>query len=339
MTRSRGESAESERRPGMGDLAPVYLLHGEEELLREEKLRSILDAAVPEEHRSFNLDVLTATDADIRDIVAKASSFPMMAERRAVVVKDVEKFDKDDLELLTNYVDHPMESTVLILTSQKVDLRKKPFAGLKGAGRALEFKPLKEADLPDWITKRVKAKGRSIDSGATRLLASFAGSSLRDLDQELDKLILYAGGRATLTQDDVAAVAGISKEYNIWELQHSIAAGECRTAVDIVTRMIQDGYGAPYFVVMLTSFFATVRKIHDLRRRGNSLKQVASELQRNPYSLQDQFEAAERFSAYETERALALLLAVDDKAKFGGDDAALLQTMLIEFLGTTSPRR
>ncbi len=302
-------------------------------------MRSILDAAVPVEHRSFNLDVLTATETDVRDIVAKASSFPMMTEHRVVVVKDVEKFNKDDLELLAKYIDHPMESTILILISQKIDMRKKPFAGFKGTGRAFEFKPLKEAALPEWITKRVNAKGRSIDSGATRLLASFAGTSLRDLDQELDKLILYAGERSTLTADDVSSVAGISKEYNIFELQHSIATRECRRAVDIVTHMVQDGYGAPYFVVMLTSFFATVRKIHDIRRRRNNLEHVAAELQRSSFSLRDQFDATARFSPYDAERALALLLAVDDKAKFGGDDLALLQTMLIDLLEPPTPRR
>ncbi|MGA9119525.1 MAG: DNA polymerase III subunit delta [Bacteroidota bacterium] len=332
MARARATSSDAFRIPSPGELAPVYLLHGEEDLLREEALKAIVDVAVPAEHRSFNLDVVQASDTDIRDILGKASAFPLMADRRAVVIRDVEKFGKDDLELLTSYVENPLESSVLILTSPKVDLRKKPFAGIHGAGHAFEFTAPKESELPRWIAKRVSSKGCGIDDEAARLLASFAGKSLRDLDQELEKIILYCGDRKVITPDDVSAVAGVSKEYNIWELQHAIAVGDRPRALTILTRMVEDGNGAPYFVVMLTSFFTMMRRLHDMRRRGLTNQDIAAELQRNPWTLRDQFEALGRYSAFDTERALGLLLAVDDQTKSGGDDLTLLQTLIVEVL-------
>lgn len=324
------------RPPGSrSDLLPVYVLQGEE-LLREESLKQILAIALSEDERSFNLDVLSAVDVDIRDALARASAFPMMAERRAVVLQDVEKLRKDELDLLTHYVERPMESTILILTAEKVDLRKNPFSKLKQQKRVFEFGVPTGEELTEWIAGRLAAKGRSMEDGAARLLASFAGSSLRDLDQEIDKLVLYAGDRPALTETDVAMVSGISKEYNIWELQRAIAAGDCRRSVEIVTRMIEDGYRAPYFVVMLTTFFAAVRRTHDLRRRGMGLKEVAGDFKRMDFQVRDQFSATERFSVYEVERALALLLSVDDQVKFGGDDLTLLQTMLVEVLHSPS---
>lgn len=330
MARSQRATPAEFHPPGKDTLAPVYLLHGEEDLLCDEALQAILDVAVPPEHRSFNLDVVQWGETDVTDIIGRASAFPMMADRRAVVVKDIAKPTDDDVKRLTSYVENPVETTVLILTSSKVDTRKNPFAAIQRAGTAFKFDVLRDYRLPGWISRRLAAKGLSIEENAAELLASFASPSLRDLDQELEKLVTYAGDRTVLTIEDVSAVAGISKEHSIFGLQHAIAFDEPARAVEILTRMIHDGNGAPYFVVMLTLFFSTVRRLHDYRRKKMSLEEIASELQRNPFTLKDAFEAANRFSVQQVEKALGLLLGVDDKVKLGGDDLTLLQTMLIE---------
>ncbi len=340
MARSRKSSGEVFHAPGKADLSPVYLLHGEEDLLREEALNAILDVAVPPEHRSFNLDIVEWADIEVKDIIARASAYPMMAERRAVVVKGFDKVtDKDEIASLTSYVEHPVETTVLVLTAVKVDLAKNPFARIKNSGWAHKFESLKETELPGWISRRLAAKGRTIDPDANKLLASLTGFSLRDLDQELEKLVSYAGERTLLTPADVSAVVGVSKEFNIWELQHAIAVGERSRAVEILTRMVADGNGAPYFTVMLTMFFANVRLLHDFRRKDMSIEQAAAELQRNAWVLRDAFEATKHFTSYQIEKALALLLTVDDKTKFGGDDLTLLQTFLVEIFETPVPSR
>jgi DNA polymerase-3 subunit delta len=318
--------------PSSAELAPVYLLHGEEDLLLEEAVQAMIDVAVPPDQRSFNLDVLQASDTDVRDVVARASAFPLMAERRVVVVRDVENYRKDDLALLAPYVEHPLESSLLLLTGAKVDLGRKPFPEILKAGHAHEFKAPREQALPLWITHRLRAKGMRIEEGAARLLASFAGKSMRELDQELQKLILYCGERAVITPEDVSAVAGVSKEYNIWEFQHALAIGDRTRSLTILTHMVEDGNGAPYFVVMLTTFFATVRQIHDLRRRGLTDQMIMAELQRSAYALRDSFEASKRFTPFHAERALALLLRVDEKTKSGADDLTSLQTMVVDLL-------
>ncbi len=338
MAFTKKSSGEKFRTPGKGDLSPVYLLHGEEELLCNEALQAILDVAVPSADRSFNLDVVEWADTEVADIIAKASAYPMMADHRAVVVKGIENLKKQgDIAALTSYVEHPVATTVLIFTSAKIDTTKNPFARIRNAGWAHKFESLREADLPEWIAGRLAAKGRTIEQDANRLLASLAGLSLRDLDQELDKLSSYAGERTLLTSADVSAVVGVSKEYNIWELQHAIARGDRARAVEILTRMVSDGNGAPYFVVMLTMFFVSARRIHDLRRKGMRLEQAAVEMGKSTYALRDPFEATNRFSAFQLEQALALLLTVDDKTKFGGDDLTLLQTFLIEIFETPIP--
>jgi DNA polymerase-3 subunit delta len=316
----------------------VYLVCGEEDFLVEEAVRSLLDAAVPAEHRGFNLDVLQGAEADVRDVIARASAFPMAAERRAVVLRDAEKLGPKDLELLASYVGRPLPSTVMILTAAKPDMRRKVFATVKKAGALIECKPLGEAQLPSWIARRCKARNRAIEPEASRLLSTLVGRGLRELDQEIEKLFVFTGDRAVITGEDVAAVVGVSRQHNIFELQRAIAGGDVARAEEILNRMLEAGNGAPYFVVMLAGFFATVWRMHDLRRRGLSDDRIAAELHRERWMLADHLAALERYAPYRVEQALALLLAADERSKSGGDDAIVLQTLLVELMAEAGPR-
>ncbi len=317
-------------------LAPVYLFYGEEEFLIEEGVQEVLQGAVPPEGRAFNLDVLQGAEADVHDVIARASAFPMMAERRAVVLRDADKLGQKDLELLASYVERPSPTTVFILTAAKPDMRRKAFAGVRKAGGAVECRPLGEAQLPAWITGRLRMRGLTIDPDACRLLSSLVGRGLRELDQELEKLATYTGGRTQVTSEDVAAVVGVSRQYNIFELQRALAGGEIARAEEILERMLEAGQAAPYFVAMLSGFFATVWKLHDCRRRGMSEDAMAREVKRERWMLADYLRALGHYSPYQTERALALLLTVDERSKLGGDDTTLLQTFLADLMAGLS---
>jgi len=105
-------------------LSPVYLFYGEEDFLVDEAARRVVDVALPTEGREFNLEVIYGSETDGRDIVSRASSFPMMSDRRVVVVREMDKLVNK--ELLSNYIDHPLQTNCLVLLSAKPDFRKKP---------------------------------------------------------------------------------------------------------------------------------------------------------------------------------------------------------------------
>ncbi len=320
------------RAPEAPELAPVYLVCGDEDFLIDEAVRALLDAAVPPDLRGFNLDVLQGAEADMRDVLARASSFPMAGDRRAVVLRDAEKLGAKDLELLAGYTEHPSPSTVMILTAAKPDMRRKAFAAVKKAGGVVECKSLGEAQIPSWILRRFKLRDRTIDPEACRLLSGLVGRGLRELDQEIEKLVIYAGERMLISPDDVSAVVGVSRQYNIFELQRAIAAGNMAKAEEILGRMLEAGNGAPYFIVMLSAFFATVWKMHDWRRRGLPDETIAREMKRERWMIADHLTALGRYSPYQVERALALLLTADERSKSGGDEAVVLQTLLVEIM-------
>lgn len=334
-----GLSIEEVRAAASRDDGPrVFLLNGEEDFLAEETTRAIVESALTPEHRGFNLDVVRAGDVDIRDLLAIAASFPMLAERRVVVVKEVDRFDQKELDLLNGYCENPAPSTVLVLAAAKADLRKNPFAAIRKAGAVVTCRPLYENQLAPWIVTHARRLGLSISPDAARMLAAYVGSSLRALDNEIRKLQTYLGGRTTISVDEVSAVVGMSREFSVFELQRAIGARQGARAVEIVEHMIDAGENVPFILVMVTSYLLNVLKIHELRRKGASDRELVAETRVSPHFLQEYVSAAAGYSRGELEEAFLLLAEADERVKTSAaDPRQVLLTMLIRLMKISPP--
>jgi DNA polymerase-3 subunit delta len=322
-------SAELVASLGRGDVAPVYLLYGEEDLLAGEALDAILRAALAGGDRTLNLDILTGGETDGRDIVARATSFPMIGERRVVVVREADRLPARDCELLASYVAEPSPSSCLVLVALKPDMRKKPFAAIKKSGWALECKRLYENQVPAWITAEVKKDSRRIEPEAAKLLTAYIGTSLREIRSELDKLYVYAGERKEITAADVSALVGMSKEFSPFELQKAVGRRETGRAMTILEELLDAGGGVPLIIATMTNYFLTLWKLHDLRRRGTAPRDQAVQAHVNPYFLGEYQEALAFQSASACERALLLLAGADEHSKSGTYDVRQVMEELI----------
>ncbi len=316
-----------------GELAPLYLLYGEEGLITDESVEEIIDTAFKKGGREFNLDVLSGADVGGKEIVARASSFPMMTGRRVVVVRDADRLGAKDLDLLSTYCDRPSPTTSLVLVATKPDMRKKPFVTVKRSGVAVESRTLYDSQLPGWIGKRVQRRGMEITDDASRLITAYVGSSLRDIQNELEKLSIYLGDKRSITADDVAAVVGMSREFSIFELQKAIGVRDIRRSTEILQHMIDAGESAPFIIVMLTGYFTNLWRINDARRRGKPSRELAGELRINPYFIQEYTDAAGRFPMEEIEGAFGALSAADEQLKTTmTEPAEVLHLLLVRIL-------
>jgi DNA polymerase-3 subunit delta len=314
---------------GRGEVAPVYLLYGEEDYLSGEALEAILPAALAGGDRTFNLDVVAAGETDGREIVARAASFPMVGDRRVVVVRDADRLSAHDCELLAAYTAEPSPSSCLILVAVKPDMRKKPFSAIKKSGWALECKRLYENQIPAWIAAEVKKGGRQIEPEAAKLLAAYIGTSLREIRSELDKLCIYAGSRPEITAADVSALVGMSKEFTPFELQKMVGRRDTARAMTILEEILGAGGGVPLVIATMTNYFLTLWKLHDLRRRGALKSEEAAQLRVNPYFLQEYHEALGFQGPGACEQALLLLAEADEKSKSGSHDVRQVMEELI----------
>jgi DNA polymerase III subunit delta len=316
--------------------APVYFLNGEESFIADEATRVILDAALTPDERGFNLDVVYGNESTVQDIVSHASSYPMMAERRAVVVRNMERLSmpERESELLAHYVANPSASTILILIAGTPDLRKRPYPAIRKAALQLECKPLYDNQIPSWILARVHEQGKQISQGAARLLSTFVNASLRELQNELDKLYIYIGERGSIGEDDVAAVVGVSKDYNVFALQNALGARDVERVTLIMNRMLENGDKPTGMIVMLTRFFTTLWKLVEMKRRGVSSQELPAAVGVNPFFLRDYLSALEQYSPAQIEDAFSVMVRTDDQLKTSSvDPARIIHLMLMNIMG------
>jgi DNA polymerase-3 subunit delta len=309
---------------------PVYLLYGEEVFLIDEMVQAFIAAAVDEGTRGFNLDIVYGSELEARDVVALASAYPMMAERRVVVVKDFERLPNN--EQLVAYVEQPSVTTSLLLIAEKADMRRKPYATLKLKVEAVECRPLYDNKIPDWITSRVDARGKTITPEGARLLQAHVGNSLRELHNEIEKLFIAVGDRKTIEVSDVTDVVGLSKVYNIFELTKGIGTRNLARSIEIMERMLQSGEQATMMIVMITRHFTTLWKIAELRAKKQSEKDIAVNAHVNPYFVREYLSQLNEFPVHRIESNFECLLHADEKLKSTSTDPKVIMTVLLHEL-------
>jgi DNA polymerase-3 subunit delta len=318
---------------------PVYLVHGEEDLLLEESVGAIIKAALPDEERTFNLDILDCVDFDARDITARASSLPMMGERRVVVARNIERLNAKDLEVLSAYVDRPSESTLLVLSGRKADLRKKPFSTLHAAAAECMCGPLSESRLAGWIIDRVQEHGGTIDDEGAALLAAQIGSSLRELDSEITKILVFAGDRKAITAGDVAEVGGFSREFTHFHLQDAVGAGDLQKALTILDHMVDEGAEVPYIVWALTDFFGLLWRLHHLVKKspGGDDKEGFKLTRAWAWKRQFYLESLRRYPVACVEKVFRIMTEADVGSKSGSYASKRdhLHTMLVRIMSSS----
>jgi DNA polymerase-3 subunit delta len=307
--------------------SPLYLFHGEEEFLVEELTRSLLDATLDESARSFNLDIVYGSDVDAKAIVSLAAAYPMMSERRVVIVKEFDKVMSK--ELLVPYLEIPSPTTCLAVISAKPDFRLKAYKLLRDTGVAVECKQLYDNEIPSWISSRVKKLGKKISPEACQVMQGYVSRSLREIQNEIDKLFIYVGEKQEISVDDVNNVVGMSKQFNIFELQKAIGKKDIGRAVEVMEQMLDAGEYPVAIVAGLAKYMQKIWLAQELRRRQISEFQLAADLGVSPFYVKDYIEAARRYSSDELEKCFDALLQADLTLKSTSSDQKYVMTLLL----------
>jgi DNA polymerase-3 subunit delta len=315
------------------EFAALYLFCGDEDLLAEEALEALISSALRNSSKEFDLDIVYGGEASAAGIAALASSYPMSGPRRVVVVKEFEKLSAKDF--LIPYIEHPSSSSSLVIISSKPDFRLKVFKALAEHAVVAEFTSPYESEIPGWIVKRCEAASVSIAPEAAALVHSYVGRSLRELQNELDKLSLFIGKRAKIGVDDVNAVVGMSRQFNVFELQASIGAREYARALEIVGHLLEAGESAIGLVTMLTRYYGRLWVIADCLRRKMSNKEIAAVLKfssKQMYYLEAELKNARRFTLHELESGFRALLEADERLKTSQGSIPVIMTLLLHRL-------
>jgi DNA polymerase-3 subunit delta len=336
-----------------GKAAPVYVLHGEEEFLRSELLHAAPDALVPDEStRSFNFDLLYGPETSLPQIVSMAQGYPMMAERRLVIVREAERVLRPKLagetpikskkkgsdDPFLRYLDQPNPACVLIFDLDKFGPRNQsPFKELSAKAEVIEFSPLKEAEVVDWLRTRATALGRKLAADAARLMVAHLGISLHDHANELEKLVTYTSGKSEITMKDVEQVVGASREYNVFELTKAIGTGNKSQAATIALRMLDADSGQRQFLfVMLARFIEQLIIAREMAAKGEGERAIAEALEMRggaAYFVKDTIAMARRYTGKKLDDAMRAIVQTEAETRGARlSDKLLIETLLLKLL-------
>lgn len=296
---------------------PVYFLMGEESYFIDLITDEIIANALKEEERDFNQTIMYGADVSSYGVVVNAAKrFPMMADRQLVVVKEAQQIA--GIEMLSYYLQHPLESTVLVINHKHGTVKsKKILSEIEKVGVLYESKKLYDNQLPAFINTYVSGNGLAIEPKAAQMLADFIGSDLNRLTSELNKLrIAMGGGQIRITPEIVERNVGISKDFNNFELLNALAARNVYKANQIVAHFERDPKNNPFIVTisvlfgffsnLMLSYFATDKSEQGLARELNL---------RSTYQARDYIMAMRNYNAYKCIDIIGLLREYDARSK------------------------
>ena len=315
MAKYTYESIMSELKSGV--YKPVYYLMGEEGYFTDRITSYIIENALTEVERDFNLTVFYGLDTDIDTIVTAAKRFPMMAERQVIVVKEAQMLK--NLDALQFYLQAPQPTTVLVFAHKNgsIDKRKKVASELERSGVVLDSKKMREDQLPAFINSYLREKQLTADNKSVLMMKESVGADLSRLAGEIDKLaIALPAGSVNITPELVEEHIGISKEYNNFELQNALVNKDILKANKIINYFAQNPKKNPIqmTLALLFGFFSNVMMCYyapDKSERG-----VAEFLGlRSAWGVGDYIKAMRNYKAVHVLEILHLIRLADAQSK------------------------
>jgi DNA polymerase-3 subunit delta len=259
-----------------GAFEPAYYLHGDEEFLKDDMVRQLVEAAVDPATRDFNLEFVRGAEVSAESLGSLLGTPPMMAERRVVVVRDVPALKKDARSALEKYLNRPAPDVLLLLVAPAGAKADKV---LESRTRPVEFEPLTGDRIPRWISYYAEHDlGTSITPEAAALLQDAVGSELPQLKLELDKLANYAGAGA-IDENAVVAVVGVRPGETMSALLDAVVARDAAAALSLLPGVLQQPkVNAVQIVMALSTHMLCIGWASAARDRGVSASRLSGEL-------------------------------------------------------------
>jgi DNA polymerase-3 subunit delta len=303
---------------------PLYLLHGEEPYFIDLVSNYIEHSLLPDAEKGFNQTVVYGKDTEIMAVLNAAKRYPMMADYQVVMVKEAQdmKWGKDDdgkksIDPLLSYLENPLASTILVFCYKygKFDKRKKTYKAIEKNGLIFESAPLYDSKIPAWIEGYINDKGYKIGAQASAMLSEYLGNDLSKIANELEKLMLNVTAGQEITLKHIQDNIGISKEYNVFELQAALSKKDAYKVNQIINYFEANPKSNPIVLILgnLNNYFSKVLAYHYVKDK--SQQNLARELGVNPYFVKDYEQAGRNYSYQKTMQIISYLRDYDLKSK------------------------
>lgn len=325
---------------------PVYLLQGDEPYYIDRLSEIIEKDILGDMEKEFNQTVIYGRDCEMLSLISTAKRYPMMSNYQVVVVREAQeikptlgtKSADDDKDPLAAYILNPVPSTLLVFCFKykNIDKRTKLYKAIEKHGVVYESKKIYDNKVHEWIEKHLSELGYKIQPKAANLMADSLGNDLSRVANECEKLLINLKKGETIDMQHIETNIGISKDFNIFELQDAIGQKNALKATRIVNYFRSNPKSNPFPVSManLYSYFSKLLLYNSLSDKSQNA--VAAALKVNPFFVKDYEKAAKNYSTEKLISIIKLLRDSDLKSKGVGstnmEEGELLRELVYKIM-------
>jgi DNA polymerase-3 subunit delta len=303
---------------------PVKIIVSEDSFLINREIDSLLAKYLDLSLKDFNYHRFLANSDSVGEMIEVAMQLPVSADYRVVLIKEAEKFKKDDLEKLKIYFGSPSPSTCFIIQASKIDKRLKVWQRASKAGWIQELKVPYENQMVSWVMGEAKRMGLEIDGIAANIIVDNLGVNLMGIILELEKLALYIYPDKKITADHLKEMGGSFLSKTVFSLVDALSEKNLSKSNYYLSQLITGGESMVKIVFMITRHFRLVMLAYNLLRKNIPANQMASQLGVHPFFVKDYLNQATKISPYKLKNIFQELLVVDRKLKSSSVDKVLI---------------
>ena len=317
----------------------IYLLMGEEsyfiDALSDQLAATILDEAA----RAFNQITVYGRDSEAGQVINLCRQMPMMGQYQVVILKEAQQLK--GLDKLALYTQKPSPTTILVICHKEknADKRSAFYKGCAANGTVLESVRPRDYEIAAWLQQFIRQKGFTIDPKALSMLTDHLGTDIAKISNEIRKLtVSLPEGTRRITDADIEANIGISKEFNNFELCKAVASRDMARALMIADNFARNPKNNPLVLTisMLFRYFLNLLTYHYQKKSTPNQQEMARLLGINPYFLKDYTEGAKRYNAMKCANIISWLREYDLKSKGVGNanisDGELLKELIFKIM-------
>jgi DNA polymerase III subunit delta len=337
-------------------LRPLYLVLGEERLLVDRVIAALREATARGGIAGFNEDKFIAGEATASSVIGAAKMLPMMAKRRFVLVRGLERWEKkageegdpapaeapkaggkrskveaSPLDELADYAKEPVSSTVMVLVALKLHAQRRIVTAAKKGGYLVSCEPLSRRALAGWIEATAREKGHTIPAEVADLLAEIGGPELGYVNDAIERLSLYVGPKQPITEDAVAAIVTRVRQSTVWELIDALGRRRMAAALATLADVYDPRDGGLKLLGAIAWSVRQLVKFESAWRAGAEPGEAAQRAGVPPFKVQEVTQVVRTIPPGTLGRWLRLMAEADLALKGSRRPAqAVLESMLIE---------
>ncbi len=283
------------------DKESAFIFYGAESFFIDDLLEKIVGNSFNNvSEKDLNYHKFYGTESTASEILSACMSYPMLAERKVIVVKEFErmKINKDESESFQKYLENPQTSTRLILTAVKVENKGLGKVILKNAV-SVECKNLTPGDLYTWVAQKYRDHEISVEKETISFLIENIGNDLLRLNQEIEKSIAFAGETKNVTLELISELTGFNREVNIFNFQKVLGARNLKNSLKIGLQLLEQQNAIEVILAMLYRFFKQVIIVKQLHSQQMNKNDIVKKVNQTEFMLRDAFASINNFTLYE----------------------------------------